>query len=66
MLYQTFFIANMNGVVTIIKTDEFSNFKAQKNMKILGKVGLIIWHANRRRLLLRTPGPVQLWDLRVF
>ena len=23
-------------------------------------------HANRGRLLLRTPGPVQLWDLQVF
>ena len=25
-----------------------------------------VWHANRGRLLLRTPGPVPLWDLHVF
>ena len=25
-----------------------------------------VWHANRGRLLLRTPGPVPLWDLQVF
>ena len=25
-----------------------------------------MWHADRGRLLLRTPGPVPLWDLRVF
>ena len=25
-----------------------------------------VWHANRGRLLLRTPGPVSLWDLHVF
>ena len=25
-----------------------------------------VWHADRGRLLLRTPGPVPLWDLHVF
>ena len=25
-----------------------------------------VWHANRGRWLLRTPGPVPLWDLHVF
>ena len=25
-----------------------------------------VWHANRGRLLLRTPGAVPLWDLHVF
>ena len=25
-----------------------------------------MWHTNRGRLLLRTPGPVTVWDLRVF
>ena len=25
-----------------------------------------VWHANRGRLLLRTPGPVPFWDLHVF
>ena len=25
-----------------------------------------VWHAYRGRLLLRTPGPVPLWDLHVF
>ena len=25
-----------------------------------------VWHAERGRLLLRTPGPVPLWDLHVF
>ena len=25
-----------------------------------------VWHANRERLLLRTPGPVPLWGLQVF